>query len=217
MYCDIYQPDHYLGLPVNSNYPMIESYLHGIHSVLKNACNQHSRTFVFQVVLKFPQAGGTFPNDAISRFIKSFKAKVSADQCRRIREGKRVHSTSIRYVWCREISSSLNVHYHVYFLMNADAYWQLGDFGANAQGHLSQMLVSAWGSAIGISNARGLVHFGQGARKLNVNDITGEVVPHFNGSEYDTFEDIFYWMSYLAKTDTKQFGDGGRNFGCSIN
>lgn len=60
MYCDTYQPSHFLGLPVNTNYEMIESYLNGIHSVLKNACNQHSRTFVFQVVLKFPQAGGCF-------------------------------------------------------------------------------------------------------------------------------------------------------------
>ncbi|EOB2784925.1 inovirus Gp2 family protein [Vibrio vulnificus] len=217
MYCDTYQPSHFLGLPVNTNYEMIESYLNGIHSVLKNAFNQHPRTFVFQVVLKYPQARGIFPSDAISRFVKSFKAKVSADQCRRLREGKRVHPTSIRYVWCREYSSKLNVHYHVYFLMNADAYWQLGDYASQAQGHLTRMLTEAWASAIGVDDARGLVHFCEGARKVNANDIVDGLVPHMNGSEYNVFEDVFYWMSYLAKADTKQFGVGGRNFGCSIN
>ncbi|MDB1122242.1 inovirus Gp2 family protein [Vibrio algarum] len=217
MYFNTYQGSQFLGLPINSNHPMNESYLNATHQVLLNAMNQHPRTLVFHVVLRYPMTWHTGSDNSISRFIKAFKAKVAADLNRRQKEGKRVHPTNIRYVWCRESNSSIKEHYHVFFLMNADTYWQFGRFENLVPGELTWMLNSAWASAINVSenDAVGLVHFCDGIRRIDAKKIAGSHTVEKDGVMRDSFESVFNWMSYLSKASTKQYGRGGRNFGYS--
>lgn len=218
MYYTPYQGNHYLGLPINPNYSMNESYLEAIHRVLVNSLNQHPRTLVFHAVLRYPVNWSADSKNTISRFIKAFKAKVAADLVRRQREGKRVHRTEVRYVWCREVSSSIKEHYHVFFLMNADTYWQFGRFENLVPGELTWVLNSAWASAIGISesDSAGLVHFCGGVRRVDARRIAGSHTVEKDGLVRDSFELVFYWMSYLAKMDTKHYRDGRRSIGFSL-
>jgi len=218
MYYTPYQGNHYLGLPINPNYSMNESYLEAVHRVLVNSLNQHPRTLVFHVVLRYPVNWSADSENTISRFIKAFKAKVAADLVRRQKEGKRVHRTEVRYVWCRETDSSIKDHYHVFFLMNADTYWQFGRFENLGPGELTWMLNSAWASAISIpeSDAVGLVHFCDGLRRVDVRRIAGSHTVDKDGLVRDSFESVFYWMSYLAKMDTKHYCDGRRSIGFSL-
>lgn len=218
MYYTPYQGNHYLGLPINPNYSMNASYLEAIHRVLVNSLNQHPRTLVFHVVLRYPVNWSAGSENTISRFIKAFKAKVAADLVRRQRSGKRVHKTEVRYVWCRESNSSIKDHYHVFFLMNADTYWQFGRFENLVPGELTWVLNSAWASAIGISesDAVGLVHFCDGLRRVDARRIAGSHTVKKDGLVRDSFESVFYWMSYLAKMDTKHYRDGRRSIGFSL-
>ncbi|MEZ9440278.1 YagK/YfjJ domain-containing protein [Vibrio atlanticus] len=219
MYYTPYQGNYYLGLPINPNYPMNESYLAATHKVLLNSLNQHPRTLVFHVVLRYPVNWSASSENSISKFIKAYKQKVAADLVRRQRSGKRVHSTEVRYVWCRESNYSIKEHYHVFFLMNADTYWQFGRFENFVPGELTWMLNGAWASAINISesDAVGLVHFCDGLRRVDAKRIAGSHTVEKDGVMRDSFESVFNWMSYLSKVSTKQYGRGGRNFGYSLN
>ncbi|MGI9898127.1 inovirus Gp2 family protein [Vibrio natriegens] len=219
MYYTPYQGTQYLGLPINLNYSMNESYLEAIHRVLVSSLSQHPRTLIFHVVLKYPVNRSAGSENAISRFIKAFKAKVVADLVRRLRVGKRVHRTEVRYVWCRETDSSTKDHYHVFFLMNADTYWKFGRFENLVPGELTWMLNSAWASAIGVSesDSAGLVHFCDGIRRVDARRIAGSHTVEKDGLVRDSFESVFYWMSYIAKVDTKQYSNGFRSFGSSQN
>ena len=70
------------------------------------------------------------------------------------------------------------------------------------------MIIRAWYSALGLEldDYHGLVHYPENCRYiLDVNDRS------FHGE----YTNLLYRLDYLAKLDTKQFGDGDRNFGCS--
>ena len=217
MYYTPYQGSQFLGLPINPHYLMNEYYLESIHDVLINSLNEHPRTLVFQVVLRFPETGYEASDGSISRFIRAFKEKVKSDVQRRARQGKRVHATSVRYVWCRESNKSINEHYHVFFLLNADTFWQFGRFENPVPGELTWMLSSAWASALGLSEtaSKGLIHYCAGLRRIDVKQIAGSHKLERDGVVRDSFESVFYWMSYLAKVDTKQYGKRERSFGYS--
>lgn len=89
---------------------------------------------------------------------------------------------------------------------NKDAYYHLGDY--EAESNLRMMIVRAWYSALGLEldDYPGLVHYPENCRYiLDVNDF------HFG----DVHNKLLNRLDYLAKLDTKVFGDGDRNFGCS--
>ncbi|CAH0526277.1 inovirus Gp2 family protein [Vibrio hippocampi] len=218
MYYEIYKYSKYLGLSVNSNHDFNEVYLRSVHKVLSSALNEHPRTLMFHVVLRYPenQLGGI--EGSISRFINSFREKIKADCERKTRLHKNVHRTSIRYVWCREYSESMKEHFHVFFLLNNDTYFRLGNYFSPKEGHLTWMVNTAWASAINISweNMPGLVEFA-GCKTINARRIASSHVKERDGVLRDSFESAFHWMSYLCKVATKAYGDSVRNFGCSRN
>jgi len=216
----IFTKPYFKDLPINTKYQLVESYLSQIYKVLNQAVEQHSRTIVFHTVLRFPldisfaQSNG----DCISRFIDSFKSQVKADQSKRVRSGKRVHKTAIRYVWCCEQSLSENEHYHIFILMNADSYRSMGSYESPIAGQLFYMLNTAWGRAIGVDTQtnRGLVHLSGSSVNIDINtDSDSPIYDRYIGSNVSVIDSVFHWMSYLAKHETKQYGNGGRNFGCS--
>jgi hypothetical protein len=146
----ILNSNRYSNLPVNTNYQLVECYLAQTHNVMKKAFAQHPRSIVFHAELRFPQTYqcSISENGCISRFIASFKAQVDAEIKARSKYGSRAHHTAVRYVWCREQSSSKNVHYHVFFFMNGDTFRSYGDLLDPLRGQLCYMLNIAWCRAL---------------------------------------------------------------------
>ncbi|WP_438356725.1 inovirus Gp2 family protein [Vibrio parahaemolyticus] len=178
--------------------------------------SEHPRTFMFHVVLRYPADQVEEVEGSISRFIRAFKAKIKADLERKLRNKKNVHSTNVRYVWCREYNESMKEHFHVFFLINNDTYHKLGSFHEPKEGHLTWMISTAWASSINLSqiNLGGLVEFA-GWKKINAKKIPSSHTKERDGVVRDSFESAFHWMSYLCKINTKFYGNNVRNFGCS--
>ncbi|EHS5635811.1 TPA: inovirus-type Gp2 protein, partial [Escherichia coli] len=85
----------------------------------------------------------------ISRFINALKARIDAYQKRKHREGKRVHPTTLHYVWAREFGECKGKkHYHLMLLVNRDTWCRAGDY--RAPGSLAGMIEQAWCSALGV-------------------------------------------------------------------
>ncbi|EJG1053796.1 inovirus Gp2 family protein [Vibrio parahaemolyticus] len=201
---------------------MITRYLEQTHKVLNNALSEHPRTFIFPVLLRLPTDTGNDLNleRVITRFIEGFKRRLQRSIGRRKKTAQRVHATSVRYTWCREQDSSIHQHYHVFFLLNGQTYHQMGDYSYENKHHLRYMVADAWAKTLGMSidDNKGLVEFPGKPFMLNVLDITSiRRYCKYVGSAANVYESVFYWMSYLAKVDTKQSGNGFRSFGSSVN
>lgn len=213
--------NHFKGLPIQGNVNDYNvRYLDRILGTINRACDDDKRVYAVRIDLKIPQASQEldclsrdesinhcrFRGRLISRFVDSLKAKIKATDQRYRRNNKRVYSTSVRYIWCRERDSSINDHYHVVLLFNKDRFHRLGDWNSSVS--LSGTIISSWASALGLdyTNATGLVHFSE----------NGGYYLHQDKYEFnDQYCDLFHRASYLAKKETKHYGEGNRNFGCS--
>ncbi|TXH96988.1 MAG: inovirus Gp2 family protein [Rheinheimera sp.] len=196
------------GLPVNLNYgPLIYDYLDGIHQTIISSLLHSPRTFAFRVDLRLPANFSVQDTAVISRFFASLKAQLDAADAKKEREGKRVHSHNLRYVWVREIGEYGRPHYHVLVLLNKDRYRTLGSFDAE-EGNLSARVTKAWASAVGLplAQADGLVHFPpKPTYTLDPSD------PGFT----DVLKSLFFRVSYFAKEPTKFFDRAQRSYGAS--
>jgi hypothetical protein len=157
-----------------------------------------------RVDLRFPDVPAATDAAVISRFINALKARIDAYQKRKHREGKRVHPTTLHYVWAREFGECKGKkHYHLMLLVNRDTWCRAGDY--RAPGSLAGMIEQAWCSALGVDAGchATLVHFpAWPAVWLARNDDTG-------------FQQVLERADYLAKEHTKAHCTGERNFGCS--
>ncbi|WP_434218423.1 YagK/YfjJ domain-containing protein [Escherichia coli] len=71
-----------------------------------------------RVDLRFPDVPAATDAAVISRFINALKARIDAYQKRKHREGKRVHPTTLHYVWAREFGECKGKkHYHLMLLV----------------------------------------------------------------------------------------------------
>ena len=202
--------------PLNSNY------LNRIVEVIHCSLFEHPRTMAVRIDLRLPDIAD--PNSSmdvdspshfmavdqkvISRFFASLQAQIKHDlNCKRI-EGKRVHPCSVRYVWVRECSAEFKWHYHVVLLLNKDAYAHLGSFNVfYIQSNLNSKIRKAWSSALNgdYECCAGLVHIPENPiYYLDANNLNENV-----------YRDFIYRCSYMAKYDTKLYGNGFRCFGCS--
>lgn len=201
----------------NRHGPLSVDYLTRIHEVMEYQLSDTPRTLAVNIVLRLPGHLGDVDSSVITKFIKSIKSQVAADQHRAHSAGKRVYRCEIRYLWVKERDDSANYHYHVCLFFNRDAYHQLGTFpryedrpldDAEDSPHLSlaRKIAKAWASALGMEpvHARGLVHFPKNPTyKLRRNDDR-------------EIRKLFFRLSYFCKIATKHYGTGGRNFGCSV-
>lgn len=198
------------------HYQLNSRYLNKIQNTLNKSLYEHPRTFVIRFDLRFPKATNCIDcppqNDEkiMSKFIDSFKAQVAADLNGKRLAGKRVHGTSVRYCWARERCSSLNDHFHVTLFLNNDTYNSLGRINGSCS-NTRIRIAKAWASALGIDywEARGLVYYSeeyQHSYNLSYN----------NKDFVEQYSDVFRMCSYLAKNETKPFGEGKRVFGSSI-
>lgn len=212
------------GLPVQSEHgPLVENYLVRIHETMGYSLRDSASVSAMRFDLRIPWYWPETDTGVITRFIESLRAQIDADERRKSRQGIRVHPARLRYVWVRERDSAIHWHYHVVIFVNRDAYFTLGQFRQHSEDtwidvprdaygdtadNMSERILRAWASALGcsIEQIAGVLHFsdnGVYSIKLNSPDYCKQ------------FADAFYRLSYMAKADTKQYGDSSNNFGCS--
>ncbi|ENA9696120.1 inovirus Gp2 family protein [Salmonella enterica subsp. enterica] len=195
----------------------VVEYKESIINTVHKAVLDHPRTLAIRVDLHDPAIldnGDTitcFANteDAISRFTRSMKAKLSADTQRKQREGKRAYPNTLRYAWVREYSQTNKCHYHIFLFLNKDAYYHLGDYDLD-NNTLRRMIITAWCSALGLppEDHAHLVQFpANGIYFLDREKVMNDLYPR----------DFIERVDYLTKVRTKVFEDGYRSFGCSNN
>lgn len=200
---------------------LIVDYLEDIRSVLDNAINDYTRVMVIRCDLRFPDGHLTWQGSAITHFRHALESRLQADLARKARSGTRTHPCRIRLIWVREQDQSTQPHYHVVILLNRDAYFTLGRYKTaealqalderDSEGirkNVSDRVRLAWASALGMDgpSALRLVHFPKNpVYSLDVNAL-----------DFDrAFGEVFHRLSYLAKADSKQYGEHLRHFGCS--
>ena len=150
-----------------------------------------------------------YPNlepGVISRMRESLKAKLEADRIRKKREGKRIYRCPLFIMWAKEYSKSGKCHYHICLLFNKDAYYHLGDY--EREDNLRGMITGAWYSALGLQrdDCPDLVTFPDNCRYVLNNED-----PDFE----EHYQALLTRLDYLTKVESKVFGEGDRNFGCS--
>ncbi len=217
MYEQPYQGSRYLGLSINGNYPMSERYLSSAHTVYLNALNTYSRVMMFHVTLRLPDSFSASTNGLMSSFTTSLKKRIQRNLERRRQQVSRVHHSNLHYVWCREVSGAHKRHFHVMLLVNGNAYRALGAFDSFEPHCLTGMVNCAWASALKLSHEqiKGFAHFTPSAVLIETQQIPSSLGHSLYGQFADNYEAGFHWLSYLCKLDTKEYGDGQRNFGCS--
>ena len=120
-----------------------------IREMVLCALNVHPRLTALRVDLRLPDVPAATDAAVISRFINALKARIDAYQKRKRREGKRVHPTTLHYVWAREFGECKGKkHYHLMLLVNRDTWCRAGDY--RAPGSLAGMIEQAWCSALGV-------------------------------------------------------------------
>lgn len=205
----LHYEDTYLGLPIQADKgPFVVEYLGKLHQTISRAVGQYRRVFAFRFDLRLPSdmdSGGlTYENEVIDRFIESFKAKIRHNRQMAFRENKYAHDSAVRYVWTREVGQQGRPHYHVAILLNYDAFCSLGKFSYGRE-NMFNRLTDAWASALGRSsdNVVGLV------------EIPKNPYFHIHRDDIESIAEFFYRASYLCKSATKAFGNGGHGFGAS--
>lgn len=186
-----------------------------INSLLEALTNRYPRVIAVRTDYHFPSIVDNgdniccFPNlepGVISRTRNSLTAKLEADKNRKESAGKRVFSSPLFMIWAKEYSKSGKCHYHTCLLFNKDAYYHLGDYIQDD--NLRGMITGAWYSALGLEldDHPGLVHFPDNCRYvLDTNS------PDFQKH----YQELLGRLDYLTKVESKIFGEGDRNFGCS--
>lgn len=205
----LHDDDTYQGLPVmHEKGPFIREHLERLYSTVHRALDDYPRVFAFRVDLKLPTSGMlpsyAFTNEAISRFLESFKAKIEHSRSMARRNNRYSHDCRVRYVWAREYTMEGRPHYHLVILLNKDAYSVLGHF-LSKRSNVFNRLEEAWASALGLSRDAvvGLVHIPENS------------VYYITRDSWQSQAELFHRASYLCKAATKAYGNGQHGFGCS--
>lgn len=188
-----------------------------LEEVTRNALNDYSSIFAVRVDLRFtepevgcPDSPVCFQNaegQVMKRFIASLKSQLRAHDKRRKRTGARVHPTKLRYLWVCEQNEAELPHYHLLFVLNKAAYWQLNHL--NSSESLAGKIQKAWCSALGLDYPEYgvLVHFPDNCEYLLRRDDAIKRSPEYMG--------FMRRVLYLAKLRTKIRGGGRRCIGYS--
>lgn len=168
------------------------------------ALNAYTRVLALRVDLRLPDSPAATDAAAISRFTDSLKARIDAYFQRKRREGKRVWSTTLRFVWAREFGEIKGKkHYHVVLLLNRDTWCGPGDY--QDPDSLAGMIKQAWCSALKVDAQAHAV----------LARFPASPVSWLTRGDEAQLQQALLQASYLAKLETKATGDSERNFGCS--
>ncbi|MEZ8658776.1 inovirus-type Gp2 protein [Vibrio cyclitrophicus] len=210
----VYQGESFHGIELSKKREYYEPYLIKSKEFLDYVTSEHNRVLSFSLILRFPQ---DFKQDRdvsyISKFIRIFQRKV--DLTLKERGKVRVHhikkGNKVFNIWCRERDSSNNDHYHMFILLSYENFRTLGHYSTSLEPKksLAILVQEAWSDALGISysDMKGLVQFPPKNNYFRVIQNRPDTK-----SNYDK---LLFRMYYLAKRETKNFGEGIRSFGCS--
>ena len=192
------------GMPVNcglsNQFFVREDILKAIYVRLFFMVDNYSRVMILRYDLRFPSwFSYTNGDESLQRFINSFTTFLKR---------KRL---DYHYVWVKEQNISDNVHYHCVFLLDAGIFSSSLWFDEKAK--------DLWSIACSDEHYTAppnLVHVAK--RRLDDHDyfettVLSKYEPYFE----DTLSECFYWLSYLAKVNTKIInpGRGNRGWGSS--
>lgn len=193
------------GMPVNcglsNQFSVREDILKAMYYRLFFMIDNYSRVMILRYDLRFP-SGFRYTNgdESLQRFINSFVTFLK-------RKGLDYH-----YVWVKEQNVSDNVHYHCVFLLDAGILNSSLQFDEKAKDLWSIACSDEYYPA-----PLNLVHVAK--RRLDDHDyfettVLSKYEPYFE----DTLSECFYWLSYLAKVNTKIInpGRGNRGWGSSL-
>ncbi|WAT84363.1 inovirus Gp2 family protein [Delftia acidovorans] len=204
----IYTEHIYQGCDIQMQHgPMIKEHLEKTYNNIRKAINQYGRACMIRFDLHVPENCellAASSNLLMSKFFASLKAKIKHSQGMSRKTGNRVHDTEVRYQWCREISQTGKVHYHIVLLLNHNSYNSIGKFDLDSNNMYSR-IHEAWGSALGVhpEDLQGLIH------------IPTNPTYCIWSSDERSFQDAFYRASYLCKFETKVYEQGIHSFGGS--
>lgn len=209
----LYDLPNYEGLPVMlSAGPFILEYLFRLEQTIGLALEHHSRVLAFRVDLRLPMGidlpDYAYTNEAISRFIDSFKAKIEHNRAKARERNPNAHDSKVRYVWAREIGEMGRPHYHLLILLNQEAFYTVGWLKSKAS-NINNRMKEAWASALGLSvdDVRGLVNIPPNPEY--------RIARNVRPGDTDELPALFYRASYLCKADTKSYGNRQRGFDTS--
>lgn len=187
--------------------PIIVNYMQRIELTTHKVLAEHPHAIAVRVDLRLPddEIESLFGRPIFNLFIDSLREKVERRRETKQNDKKRsvyVHPTKVYFVWAKEYSSNGNPHYHVILYFNRQTFRGLGSFDPQGD-NLYGLICQAWANALGwdLEDAQGLVHFPD----------NGVYELHCDRSD----SEFLYRASYLAKVDTKRFGDGKHRFGSS--
>jgi len=190
------------GLKVNcgdGNLCVRDDILEAIYTRLRYMTECHPFVLILRYDLRFPQhVLFSDYRHALQNFMNSFSVYLKR---------RNIH---YHYVWVKEIESSVNPHYHCVFIVSAD---QCNSYVLNRE---AQIIWSRICSDPACCASESLLHCCP--RMLRNGSIQWDVLIPRNDPNFEVeFGDIFYWLSYLAKTNTKTFspGKGDRWWGSS--
>ncbi len=190
------------GLKVNcgdGNLFLRDDILEAIYTRLRFMTECHPFVLILRYDLRFPQHVHFFDyRHALQNFMNSFSVYLKR---------RNIH---YHYVWVKEIESSVNPHYHCVFIVSDD---QCNSFVLNLE---AQSIWSRICSESSCDASESLLHCCP--RRICDGSIQWDVLISGNDPNFEVeFGDIFYWLSYLAKTNTKTFspGRGDRWWGSS--
>jgi hypothetical protein len=211
----IYNGYAYQGVRLNRNRQYVESYLDRIKELVDYVFYKHKRVLVIHAILRFP---GKYLIDDELNYISDFREELQYMVDNHLRKkrksGKRVHhvkaGNKLYSAWCRERDNRIHDHYHVTLLLSAENFRRLGTYelpyDSFDDSHLSHFIQRAWYNALGDIAADWLVEFpDNNGYVLNKDD-------EFFAEEY---LNLLFRMFYMAKLETKNYGEGKRSFGCS--
>lgn len=207
------------GFYKNKDYKFNRDNMEKILSVSNNAMECHTRVFAFRVDFHFPKMAfwemlfaisPDYGGDSINVFAAEFNKLIGNDIVNRRSNGKRVHPTTVRYIWAREQTADAALpHFHLLIFLNRDTYFKLGRFDS-AEMNLANKVRMAWFKALSDDDVtiafcieNGLVHFPKNPEY------------HFGKDDEEQYLNMLMRAAYLAKEDTKRRGEGYRCFGGS--
>lgn len=198
-----------MDLPVYTKKGQLKaSYLSSIKKAFDNALDQHPRTLLLRVDLKYPtvHSTGGVSSQQITKFQESFKEILSAYLKRK--GNKR--QCKPRFIWCKEVVSSEHPHYHVAVLLNGDVFQSIGPYDNITSDYISGMISKAWASATGIKveQVNSVINFPDNGR-YEINRRNDSKIFE------EQYKQAFYRVSYFAKEESKQYGSREKNFGSS--
>ncbi|MDK9516968.1 inovirus Gp2 family protein [Vibrio parahaemolyticus] len=193
----------------SNNGPLDNNYLASIKRTFDYALSQYPRTRLMRFDLHYPD--GYPVNGVTGKLITKFQESFKAIMCAYLKRKKHNRHSKPRFIWCKEVVTSVYPHYHVAVLLNGDVFQGIGPYDDLTGEYVSGMIAKAWSSAIGLSveQASCAIYY--------PNNCTYEINKRLDEEAfYNQYNQAFYRVSYFAKEDSKHPGIG-QCFGSSRN